>query len=374
MSARASSGPPVRLLGRDVLAGAEHAPGCRQRRAPRARARCRSRSAWRGRPSVEQHVVRLDVAVDHAVRVGVAERRGDLRGDRPAPRAERQGPSRRCARAGPRRRRARRRCTAARRVSPRSITVTMPGCASGASVRASRSKRVDRVGDSRRARACSSLTATSRPSYVVVRQPDARHAAAPEQPLDAGSVPRASRRSPGASVASSAACGCARRPARRPGVDARSRRRRCGRRASAATKRSISASMLSRVTRSSVLDQRVGAVVQHRVVALDGVLAVDVGRAPSTRSSGQRRSSSQRSPSASRQSSRVDQIAVALGHNSSAAAAPSPVVVVATASASHRARCVEVDDLDGLAAGQDDLLDVEIAHAQPVYRAAPRQP
>ena len=39
----------LRLLGRDVVARPEHPPGVRQRRVRRRRARCRSRSAWRGR-------------------------------------------------------------------------------------------------------------------------------------------------------------------------------------------------------------------------------------------------------------------------------------------------------------------------------------
>ena len=71
----------LRLLGRDVVAGSEHPPGIRQRRRV-----VDARDAEVGQLGVavrgQQHVVRLDVAMDHAALVGVRERRGHLDGDR----------------------------------------------------------------------------------------------------------------------------------------------------------------------------------------------------------------------------------------------------------------------------------------------------
>ena len=69
------------LLGRDVVAGAEHAAGCGQL-GRLIDARDAEVCELDEPVSRDQHVLRLDVTVDHAALVGVRQRLGDLRADR----------------------------------------------------------------------------------------------------------------------------------------------------------------------------------------------------------------------------------------------------------------------------------------------------
>ena len=77
MSERGSTGLPHRLLGGDVVGGAEHPPG---RRHPVLLELARDAEVGQLRPplGVDQDVLRLDVAVDHLARVGDREAAGDL--------------------------------------------------------------------------------------------------------------------------------------------------------------------------------------------------------------------------------------------------------------------------------------------------------
>src|SRR5258705_4839130 len=108
-----------------------------------------------------------------------------------------------------------------------------------------------------------------------------------------------------------------------------------------------------------VLDQGVRALVEQRVVALDVRLAVHAGRFPLALGA-----AALDLPTAGRElvpGERVDELAVALGTQFERGGYQ---ILVARRGCAGRA--LEVDDLHSLAAGEDDSLDLEIAHAQAV--------
>jgi hypothetical protein len=71
-------GPATRLLGRDVVARPHHGPGLRQPAVDVERARDAEIGHLRAGVAVQEHVLRLHVAVDEPVLVREAERSGDL--------------------------------------------------------------------------------------------------------------------------------------------------------------------------------------------------------------------------------------------------------------------------------------------------------